>query len=232
MFKRPLIFAAHADDELTMAGTIWRMVQSGAQVHIALMTNGQEGYPRPELKDQIVALRKKEAGECDKVLGIHERVFIDEPDMGLVWKKETVLRCLQEIRRIRPDALFTHGPSDRHPDHRATHRITMDAQWQAGEPVCAGLGESWKTPIVYYYKGVPGGLPRVVLDTTKEAHKRFEALATQESQFTLFNATKEELLGKAEAFRKNPERSRETFWIAEANLFDRFLQPSDAPDNA
>ena len=222
MFQRPLIFAAHADDELTMAGTLARFSRAGAKPYIILMTDGSEGYPRPEMKDDIVAMRKREAGACDKVLGIAERLFLDEPDMGLTWSKRVVLRCLGEIRRIRPDAIFTHGPDDRHPDHRATSRISLDAWWQAGQPVCAGLGEPWKTPIVYYYKGVKADLPRVEIDTTDVAHVRYEAFATQESQFTLIKMNREGLLAKAAEVKASGERARETFWIADVNVFTEF----------
>ena len=228
MFERALIFAAHADDELTMSGTIWRMSQTGGSVHVVVMTDGSEGYPRPDLRDEIVAIRKREAAACDKVMGIAERAFLDQPDMGLVPSKQVTLRCLEQIRRIRPDVIFTHGPADKHPDHRATHRCTIDAQWQAGQPVCAELGEPWRTPIVYYYKGVSAPLPRVTVDVSDAAHKRFEALATQESQHTLFGMTKEELLSRARELRRNPQQTHETFWIAESNTFSDFLKPQDA----
>lgn len=230
MFTNPLIIAAHADDELTMSGTLWRLARSGASVRVVVMTDGSEGYPRPEMKDEIVAVRKREAAACDRVMGIAERVFMDEPDMGLQWSKAVVLRLIGELRRMRPDVVFTHGPTDAHPDHRATSRISLDAVWQAGQPVCGELGELWKTPIVYYYKGVQGGLPRVVVDVSDVAYKRFEALATQESQLTLFRATREELLAKARALRENPELTRETFWIAEVNTFGSLLAPAPAPD--
>ena len=227
MIERPLIFAAHADDELAMAGTIWRMARAGAAVRVVLFTDGSEGYPRPEMKSEIVALRKREAAACDRVLGIRERVFLDEPDMGLQGSKRVVLRCLAEVRRIRPDVLFAHGPDDRHPDHRAAHRIVLDAQWQAGEPVCAELGAPWRVPVVYYYKGVGRELPRVDMDTTDVVYKRYEALATQESQHTLFATTRAELLARAEALRTSPERTTETFWLAEVNRWDRFVEAGE-----
>lgn len=225
MYERVLVFAAHIDDEMTMAGTIWRLSQERTTVHVIAMTDGCEGYARPEERDTIVATRKREAAACDHVLGIAERVFMDEPDMGLLCSKETTLRCLREVRRIRPDAIFTHGPADRHPDHRATSRISLDALWQAGQPVCAELGAPWRTPVVYYYKGVREPLPEVVVDTTDVAYKRHEALATQESQFALFGAGRAEFLARAEAQRTNPQPAHETFWIAEVNRFDRFVEP-------
>ena len=221
-YRRIVVFAAHADDEMTMAGTIARFVASGVEVSVVVMTDGSEGYPSPELRDRIVALRRQEAAACDLVLGIRERVFIGQPDMGLEPSKACLQACIAAIRRLKPEAVFTHGPSDRHGDHRQTHRVSVDAVWHAGEPVSAALGEPWKTPWLYYYKGVSSGLPSVSIDVTDTAHKRWEALATQESQFTLFKSDRRHLLARADDFRRNPQRTRETFWIAETNSLDRF----------
>lgn len=44
--ERVLVFAAHTDDELTMAGTIWRLAQAGTPVHVIIMTDGCEGAAR------------------------------------------------------------------------------------------------------------------------------------------------------------------------------------------
>lgn len=223
VYRRILVFAAHADDEMAMAGTITKFVQAGSDVVVVVMTDGCEGYPSPDMRDRVVEMRRNEAVACDKVLGIKERILMAQPDMGLESSKAFLQECITAIRRVKPDAVFTHGPSDRHRDHRMTHRVSVDAVWHAGQPVSAVLGEPWPTPFLYYYKGVPSGLPVITIDVTDTIYKRWEALATQESQFTLFKMDRAQLLAKAEEVRKNPERTRETFWIAETNAFDRFL---------
>ena len=110
-YSRILVFAARPDDELAMAGTMAKLAEAGAEVYVLQMTDGSEGYPLPEMRDTIVSVRKQEALECNKVLGIRERVCLDEPDMGLQHSKEVVLKCLKVIRRFRPEAIFTHGPA-------------------------------------------------------------------------------------------------------------------------
>lgn len=218
-----LIFAAHSDDELTMAGTIAKLSKDGYLVTVVVMTDGSEGYACAELESTIADVRKKEAIACDRVLGISKRIFLDFKDMGLVYSRETVQACIRVIRSVRPEKIFTHGPEDMHGDHRATHRISMDAVWHSGQPVSSALGKIWKTPAVYYYKGVSAGLPKIVVDVTSTAYKRYEALATQESQFTLFRSTRKELLARAKVLRKSKESVRETFWIAETNTFPGFI---------
>jgi len=209
-----IVFAAHADDEITMAGTIAKFAASDVRVIVVQMTNGMEGYPQPEMRDSIVETRMAEAEACNNVLGIARRVMIGAPDMGLVNNKETLRECIKIIREERPDAAFNQGPDDRHRDHINTHCIARDALWHAGEPVSAVLGPSWKTPHIFLYKGVKRDLPSVEFDVSETAHKRYLALATQESQHTLFGRTREDFEAEAERIRTSTRRYTETFWLA------------------
>ena len=97
-YQRILVFAAHPDDEITMAGTMARAAAEGVRVAVVQMTDGSEGYPSPDMRAQIVELRRAEAEECNRVLGIARRVFLDRPDMGLVNDKETLKECIRVIR--------------------------------------------------------------------------------------------------------------------------------------
>ena len=85
------------------------------------------------------------------------------------------------------------------------------------------LGEPWKTSHLLYYKGVkPGDLPKIDIDVMETFHKRFEASATQNSQFTLFRKSREQILEEVEQTRKSGKKQTESFWIAAQNVFDRF----------
>lgn len=222
-YERVLVFGAHPDDELTMAGAMAKFAAEGTEVYICIMTDGREGYPRPEMKDTIVALRRKEADACDRVIGIKKRFRPESPDMGLVNDKETLLKCVEIIRQVRPDAIFTHGPNERHRDHLNTHLISVEACWHAGEPVAAELGSSWATPHLYYYKGVMGLRPSIRIDVTQAADKRLDAMATQVSQHTLFRRTADEFHAQAESIRKHRPKTIESFWIAERVVLNGFL---------
>ena len=82
-YERVMIFGAHPDDEILMAGTVAKMSDAGVHVVVVTCTDGCEGYPRPEMKDEVVQMRRKEAEHCDKVLGIARRVWLGRPDMAL-----------------------------------------------------------------------------------------------------------------------------------------------------
>lgn len=223
-YERVLVFGAHHDDEITMSGTIAKLADAGVEVTVVIMTDGCEGYPRPEMRDTIVEVRRREAEECNKVLGIHRRVNLDNPDMGLVNDKATLQKCIRVIREVRPDAVFTHGPEDRHRDHINTSLISVEARWHAGEPVAAELGEPWYPPHLYYYKGVVTQLlPTVTLDVSEWAYKRPLALATQVSQHTLFGRTTEDFQREAEELRRSKTRHTERFWIHDRTDLPDFL---------
>jgi LmbE family N-acetylglucosaminyl deacetylase len=222
-YERVLVFGAHADDELRMAGTMALLADRGVHVAVVTMTNGSEGYPKPEWRDQIVAMRRQEAADADRVLGIARRYSVGCDDMGLVNDKVTLQECIRIVREVRPQAVFTHGPDDRHRDHLATHALSMEAVWHAGEPVAAQLGASWRTPHLYYYKACNQPVPTIVIDTTAWQPKVLEAYATQVSQHTLFRRTREDFLAEAERLRKNPVPASERFWIVDRNVLSDFL---------
>jgi len=221
-YERVLVFGAHPDDEIAMASAMAKMADMGVHVTVAIYTDGCEGYPDPSLAATIVQMRAEEQAECDKVLGIARRHCFNRPDMALENDKQTFLGTMELIRDVRPDAIFTHGPWDRHRDHRNTHAISVEARWQAGEPVAARLGQPWVTPHLYYYNAVHDPLPRIEWDVTGYAHKRLEALATQVSQHVLFGRTRESFLAEAEEVRKANPTASATFWLGELECWRDF----------
>jgi LmbE family N-acetylglucosaminyl deacetylase len=222
-YPRILVFGAHPDDEIRMAGTMSKLADAGVEVYVLTMTNGSEGYPRPEMRDEIVALRQQEMAEADPVLGVSRRYGLNRDDMALTADKATVQDAIRILREVRPHAVFTHGPHDRHRDHLATHTISVQATWHAGEPVATDLGEPWSTPHAYYYKSCELKLPTVVIDTTGFDHTRLEALATQRSQHTLFGRTARDFLAEAQRLKRDPVPASETFWIAPSTQLPDFL---------
>jgi LmbE family N-acetylglucosaminyl deacetylase len=215
-YRRVLVFGAHPDDEMTMANAMAKLASEGVEVYVCTPTDGCEGYATPGERDTIVQTRRAEAEAADRVMGVTRRYMLGIPDMDLMNCKENVLRFIEVIREVRPDAIFTHGPDETHRDHMATRDLSLEAAWQAGEPVAARLGEPWVTPYVFYYKNVIRSIvPRVVYDTTGFGHIRAEALATQVSQHTLFRRTAEDLLAEAKRLKEENAPCSHTFHMPE-----------------
>jgi len=223
-YKRILVFGAHPDDETTMAGTMAKLASEGCEVYVAILTDGCEGYPKPEWKGKIVAMRKAEQAACDAVLGVTRRYNYDAPDEGLTVDKPTLLWCMQVIREVKPDAVFNHGPADVHRDHRRTHEIVRDAVFHAGQPVNADLGEPFDVPHVYYYKAVKEPLPSVTVDVTDFCEKRAESRATQTSQHILWKRFEKDWAEIIAQLKRERPKTFETFWICDQTRLDAFLQ--------
>jgi LmbE family N-acetylglucosaminyl deacetylase len=221
-YRRILVFGAHPDDEMTMAGTMRKLSDRGVQVHVCISTDGCEGYPHPEWKSSIVAMRQREQAEADQVMGVFQRHQIGSPDMGLENDKATFLRFIEVVRKVRPDAAFTHGPHDHHRDHIRTGEISLEALWQAGQPVSAELGEPWVTPHIYYYKGVQDRPPQIVFDCRGYAHVATLARATQESQMVLFRTTREALQARARMVQEENPPHSEKFWLTDRMTLNGF----------
>lgn len=211
-YRTVLVFGAHPDDELAMAPAMAKMASLGVDVVVAMMTDGCEGYPSPELKDTIVELRKAEQEEADRVLGTR-RVHLARPDMALVNDKETLLDVIQIIRQVRPDAIFTHGVDERHRDHSNTREISLEAAWQAGEPVSTDRGEPWITPHVWYYKNMGGRPADLIWEVTGFAHYAALSRATQVSQHVLFGRNRQSFLAEAERIKQANQPATNAFWM-------------------
>lgn len=214
-YKTVLVIGAHPDDEILMAGTIYKLAQAGCRVAVATLTDGCEGFSRPEHKDRVVEMRREEAAACDRVLGIAERIMLGRPDMALTNDKETFKEVIRIIRQVRPDAIFTFALDDKHRDHRAAHQLAVEARWQGGEPVAVDLGDPWHTPHLYYFARQLTHGPAVEIDITDVYDKKIEAWGTQVSQYGLWDKTREDFQREIEEIRGTRPKQTERFIIAD-----------------
>lgn len=221
-YHRILVFGAHPDDEMAMAGTMRKLADEGVEVHVCISTDGCEGYPHREWKDRIVEMRREEQAEADKVMGVARRHQIESPDMGLANDKETFLRFIKVVREVRPDAAFTHGPDDFHRDHIATSKLSLEALWQGGQPVSTELGDPWRTPHIYFYKAVAGQKAHIAIDCTGYAHIGHLARATQVSQHVLWGRTREDFEAEAKRLQEANPHYVESFWITDRMVLTEF----------
>jgi LmbE family N-acetylglucosaminyl deacetylase len=223
MYKRILIFAAHPDDEITMGGTIAKLASEGTEVIVIQMTDGCEGYKKPEDKSRIVEIRKKEAHNCDRILGIKKRIFLGYPDMSGIYDKKGYQKCIQLIRKYQPEAIFTQGPSSLSCTHTAVYKNTREAIWQAGEPVSGVLGQPHLAKAVYFYKDYAQRGSFVVLDVSDFVEKRVQAYESQKSQRDLTKESYREAKSGALLVKETEERYFERFELAYFHHFQNFI---------
>ncbi|MBX3085078.1 MAG: PIG-L family deacetylase [Anaerolineae bacterium] len=136
-----MVIVAHPDDiEFSCAGTIARWVKEGAEVCYVLCTSGDVGILDPNItKQEAAAIREAEQTAAAAVVGVHNVVYLREPDGMLEPTMALRKRLVREIRKFRPDVLITGDPQAlwsgdgyiNHPDHRAAATAAIDAVFPA-----------------------------------------------------------------------------------------------------
>lgn len=170
---------AHPDDEISCAGTLINYVRAGHRVTIVIMTRGGMGHmtlPTEELK----ALRTQEAEACARVIGADLRM-LDFEDSAIPETRDAALVLVDVFRELRPDIVLTHGPEQRHPDHRATCRLVSDAYYLCSLPLLQ-TGHPWHgVGDVYFFDSSEGA--DTYVDITDSLEMKIEAAACHKSQY-------------------------------------------------
>jgi mycothiol S-conjugate amidase len=172
---------AHPDDESSKgAATMARYAREGVDVLVVTCTGGEAGdilnpaMDRPEVRADLVAVRRKELAEACAILGVRQEWlgFRDsgfpeapegqplpplDPDCFAMQPPDVTARALVEVmRRERPHVVVTYDEKGGypHPDHVACHQVSMAAFDAAGDPSrFPDAGEPWQPLKLYYVHG-------------------------------------------------------------------------------
>jgi len=184
--QRVLAVGAHPDDlEILCSGTLARYARQGAQVSMAIATDGSAGHlliPPAELAET----RRQEARKAAAIIGA-EMYWLRFPDELIFEDIPTRLRFIDLIREARPDVILTHDPNDYHPDHRVVSRLMFDASFVAGlpniktdHPAHPGV-----CPLIYFDTLTGAGfLPTEFVDISDTFETKRAMLACHASQLT------------------------------------------------
>jgi LmbE family N-acetylglucosaminyl deacetylase len=153
--EKLLIVTAHPDDEYAFAAVTYRLVREcGWTADQIVITNGESGYRYATLAEtfygkslagtsegraNLSAIRKQEARNAGKILGIREHYFLDQQDLGFDtnaasadssnWDRPYVRSILADtLNREKYDAVFTLLPNAQtHGHHRAATLLALEA---------------------------------------------------------------------------------------------------------
>lgn len=195
--RRALVVAAHPDDaDFGAAGTAYLWSKQGWEFYYLVCTNGSKGSDDPTLTPaDLVRLRREEQREAARHLGVKDVFFLDYEDGELTYTRQLLGDIVSHVRRLRPDAVFTHNPEDviirdsfvNHSDHRATGLAAIDAVYPAArdrlnfpEQIAAGL-ETHKVREIYIW-----GTERAnfEVDITDAIEVKAQALLLHKTQFS------------------------------------------------
>jgi LmbE family N-acetylglucosaminyl deacetylase len=121
------------DIEMGMGGTLASLIREGKEIVFVICTNGDKASSNPDIMPEELALtRKQEQLKSAKLLGVKEVIFLNHPDLSLVYSSEFRKEIIRLILEYRPRIVATCDPYQRYlsnPDHRVTGQLVMDAVW-------------------------------------------------------------------------------------------------------
>jgi LmbE family N-acetylglucosaminyl deacetylase len=194
--KKILVVTPHPDDEtFTSGGTLALLAERGNEIHVVIYTTDNAGSRDPEMThERLAAIRKAEEEAACTILGIPTSNITwlghDDGMLEYVDRRELTKQVAREIRRVRPDALFSVDPGAPYEqyhksDHRSAAVITADAiraaRWRLYFPELdrAGL-EAYSVPLVFFYYSAN---PNYTVDISAVAERKAHAAAAHNSQF-------------------------------------------------
>jgi len=191
-----LVVTPHPDDEtFTSGGTLALLAQNGNRIHVLIYTSDNAGSNDPEMTpERLAAIRKAEEEESCRVLGIPPEnitwLGYDDGMLEYVDRRELTKQVAREIRRHRPDAVFSVDPGAPYEqwhksDHRSGAFITADAlraaAWRLYFPELEKEGFGyWSVPVAFFYYSTQ---PNYTVDISSVAEVKARAAAAHTSQF-------------------------------------------------
>ena len=178
-----LAIGCHPDDiEIGCSGTLAKCVKRGDKVTVCHVANGNMGHeiiPPDELK----VMRANEAKRAGALAGI-EVISLDIGDLlpnGCDFTQRD--KVMELIRRVQPDFIITHSPTDYMPDHVAVSKLVFGASFAASVPQYGDGGKAKITP-VFYMDNIAGMNfnPTEYVDITEEIDLKIQMLECHESQ--------------------------------------------------
>lgn len=194
--KTILVVTPHPDDEtFSVGGTLALLAQNGNDIQILIYTTDNAGSNDPTMtRERLAAIRKSEEEDACEVLGI-DRGHItwlghDDGMLEYVDQRQLTMQVVREIRRHRPDAVFSIDPGAPYEqwhksDHRAGALITVDAMraaaWRLYFPELEREGfKAYSVPVSFLYYSAQ---PNYTVDITEVAEQKARAAACHTSQF-------------------------------------------------
>ncbi len=178
-----LAFAVHPDDaELGCGGTLVTEKLQGKKTGIIDLTYGELGTRG------TAEIRKKEAADAAKILGVDIRENLGMADGFFMNDKEHQLKVITAIRKYKPEIILCNAPEDRHPDHGRSAQLVEDASFLSGlrkiETFDNNLQqEAWRPKYVFNFIQDRYLQPNFVVDITDAFEKKIESVKAYTSQF-------------------------------------------------
>ncbi|MGE0085827.1 MAG: glycosyltransferase [Desulfococcaceae bacterium] len=169
-----LVLAPHPDDEtLGCGGSVCIHADAGDTVKIVFLTDGSKGDSSGTAeKEAYIALRRNEAEQACKCLGVSDTEFWLYEDRSLYAALECADRFSALMAEYRPDLVYVPSPLEIHPDHRAAAFLT-----EKYARTC-----DYDFSIAFYEVSQPLVFINTLVDITPVLNRKNQAIQIYESQ--------------------------------------------------
>ncbi len=174
-----LVLCAHNDDQVVgVGGTLAKYAKEGKKFKTIVFSYGEKSHPH--LKSGVISkIRQREGAKSDRLLKGSGIKYLGLKDFTL--KKELANPEVKEkiaeiIQKEKPKKIFTHSPSDSHPDHKAVYNLVKELI-QKKKIKCEVY--SFDVWTIFNPKR---GQPKLIVDVSKTFEKKLEAIFTHKSQ--------------------------------------------------
>ncbi len=172
--KTILVLTAHNDDHIAGAGgALIKLARLGYTIKTVVFSFDESAQPH-YLPEVIAERRGIESRRTDRIIGGRGVTFLCLADTRL--RDESVRRSALKrlsliIQREAPARVFTHSPSDMHPEHRAVLSAVRHLR-EAGIITC---------PVLCFDFWLPAGIrtrdrPRILIDVTDAFTTKLKAI--------------------------------------------------------
>ena len=203
-----LVIAAHPDDaEISLGGTILRLVDAGRRVGVLDLTRGEMGTRGTQ------AVRDAESAAANRLLGLAWRGNLELADSRVVVTVENRERLARLLREHAPRVVFAQHVEDLHPDHAAGGQLAREAWYLSGLARIAerdGGGPARRPRFLFHYMGHVPFEPSLVVDVDSVWARKVELIRCYASQLAPRDAldTGQHLLFGADVLARAETRAR------------------------
>lgn len=213
--KTVLVVGAHPDDNDFGAGaSVAKIARKEADVRYLIMTTGQRGSSDAAMTaERLSEIREEEQKAAGRFLGVREVQFLDYVDGELIPDLKLKEQIVIQIRRHRPEVVFTMDPSFfyykklgfvNHSDHRAIGEATLDACYPLARDLLsfpdhfkAGLFPHKVKELLLYSLDPENA--NFFIDVTDTFEMKLQALSLHKSQVPEIQKIEGRIRGRAEA---------------------------------
>ncbi len=178
-----LALCAHNDDQVLGAGgTLAKYAKEGKNIRTIIFSFGEQSHPhfKPHV---IIDMRVRESLKADKIiggkgvayLGLKEGKFPAE-----IKQRKLKTKIKKIIKTEKPTKIFTHGPNDHHPDHRAVYNLVRDILKETKLRCDVYSFDIWN--VVRWRRR---NLPKLVVDISDTMPTKIKAVRAHKSQIAI-----------------------------------------------